>query len=141
MAKLISGKAGPKRVPGKDPKLPRLDPTVVDAIEKFLMDAYGMKRPPTSAAIVLALAVALHENDQAWPVRRLVAELAGCTVFGVDAALSVQLDRGLIEETVRTSKGNVQRRESIVRSRYYKPSQQLLAVVRSITRLHNRRSA
>jgi hypothetical protein len=46
----------------------------------------------------------------------------------IDAALSTRLDEGYLEQTVETTKGNVNARNSIVRRRFYIPSKELIAV-------------
>jgi hypothetical protein len=108
--------------------VPSLDLALADTIEKFLMARYDMRRPPIAAARLLAVIVLLDEQKQPFPSRRRVAEEIRCSVYGIDAALQVAMARGLISQHVEIAQGNVQRRESILRNRYYVPSDELRAL-------------
>lgn len=105
---------------------PPIDKDAAARIETFLMQTYDMKRPPVVAAALLALILKLHETRAPFPPRRTVSDRIGCSIFGVDAALSVALSRGLIRQTTATENGRVSARDSIVRVRFYVPTQRLL---------------
>lgn len=112
--------------------LPKLDPVLVDAITDMLISDQGMLRPPDKAAKLLALIVKLHELGQPFPTRADAAEHIGASVSTIDAALSTRLDEGYISQRVATRQGNVQRRNSAVRDRFYTPSKDLLRVVERV---------
>lgn len=101
------------------------------AIEEFLMTHYAIRRPPGVTARLLAMIIDLHQHGRPFPSRAVVAEQVGCTIFGIDAALSVALARELITLEVKTARGNVAARESAIRERYYVPSKQLLMAAAS----------
>jgi hypothetical protein len=111
------------------PKLPKLRPVVVDAITEMLISEQGMLRPPEKAAALLALIVELHKKDLPFPPREEVAGYIDASLSTVDAALSTRLDEGYITQRVETRRGNVQRRNSVVRERYYDPSPHLISIV------------
>lgn len=112
---------------------PRYRAAVAGLIEHYLMEKFGMRKPPESAARLLALILELHAHGQPFPQRRLAAEAIGASVFGVDAALSVALARGLITTRLETIEGNVQQRLSVIRLKYYIPAPELLALARRAT--------
>lgn len=114
--------------------IPKISPIVIDAITEMLMDDQGMLRPPEKAAALLALIVELHKKKLPFPRREAVSEAIGASVSTVDAALSTRLDEGYITIAMETSRGNVQRRNSIVRERYYIPSKKLLEVANKASR-------
>lgn len=106
----------------------RIDPSLADRIEEYLLQTYGMRRRPTAAARLMALIVELHARGMPFPQREAAATEVGCSVFGVDAALSNYLARGELTVEIRTVPGNVQQRESVIREKYYTPSTQLLGL-------------
>jgi hypothetical protein len=110
------------------PGLPKIDPFVVDAITDMLVSEQGMLRPPEKAAALLALIVQLHNMKEPFPARAEVAKHINASVPTVDAALSTRLDEGYITQAIETARGNVQRRNSARRLRYYIPSKHLLSV-------------
>lgn len=110
-------------------QLPTVSPIVIDAVMDMLLSEQGMNRPPEKAAALLALIVELHKRKQPFPRREEVAEAINASVSTVDAALSSRIDEGYIIPVVETKRGNVQRRNSTVRERYYIPSDGLIAVV------------
>jgi hypothetical protein len=105
--------------------LPRISRAAVDAIMGVLKSQQGMRRPPEKAAKLLALIVALHKQGRPFPPRDEVAAAIGAAVSTVDAALSTRLNEGYIKLDVETPRGNVRRRNSVIRERYYIPSNQL----------------
>ncbi len=109
--------------------LPQISPIVVQAITDMLIAQRGMKRPPEKAAKLLALIVELHRRRRPFPPRDEVAAAIGASIATVDAALSTRLDEGYITLDVETPHGNVRRRNSVIRARYYIPSRQLLETV------------
>jgi hypothetical protein len=114
--------------------LPTISPIVVDAVMDMLLSEQGMNRPPEKAAALLALIVELHKRKQPFPRREEVAEAINASVSTVDAALSSRIDEGYITPIVETKRGNVQRRNSTVRERFYVPSDSLIAVVEKAKR-------
>lgn len=108
--------------------LPRIRQNVADKIGEWLVTSYGMRRPPAVARQVLALIVELHAKRRAFPLRSEAADLIGCTVFGLDAAISSALARGLITIEMTTGQGRVMQRDSAIRHRHYIPTPVLLAV-------------
>jgi hypothetical protein len=109
--------------------LPEISPVVVDAIVDMLVADQGMLRPPEKAARLLAFIVELYKAHRPFPERAEVAEHIGASVSTIDAALSTRLNEGYIKLRVETPDGYVQRRNSVVRDRYYDPCPQLLDVV------------
>ena len=109
--------------------LPTISPVVIDAVTDMLLSDQGMNRPPEKAAALLALIVELHKRKQPFPRREEVAEAINASISTVDAALSSRIDEGYITPVVETKRGSVQRRNSIVRERYYIPSAALIDVV------------
>lgn len=136
--------------------LPSVSRAAVRAIMDLLISRQGMKRRPEKAAELLALVVELHERHRPFPPRAEVAAAIGASVSTVDAALSTRLDEGYITMEVETPHGRVQRRNSVIRERYYVPSNELqevvakakqneakrakLAKLEKAIRLHSRRS-
>lgn len=110
-------------------QLPKISPIVIDAVTDMLLSEQGMNRPPEKAAALLALIVELHKRRQPFPTREEVAEAINASVSTVDAALSTRIDEGYITPVVSTKRGNVQRRNSIIREKSYVPSDALIAVV------------
>jgi hypothetical protein len=106
--------------------LPRVSAQLRDTIQDFITETYNSKRPPTVAATILGLIIELSHKRQPFPTRATVAEFANCSIFTVDSTISQCLQRGLITESVETVEGNVQKRESIIRHRYYTPTKRLL---------------
>lgn len=109
-------------------QVPSVDPIVIDAIVDMLLSNEGMNRPPEKAAALLAVIVELHKQHRPFPKREVVAKAINASLATVDAALSSRLDEGYITLAVETVRGNVQRRNSVVRERYYIPSAELLSV-------------
>jgi hypothetical protein len=115
-------------------QLPAVSSFAVDAVMDMLLSEQGMNRPPEKAAALLALIVELYKRKQPFPRREEVAAAIGASVSTVDAALSSRIDEGYITPVVETKRGNVQRRNSAVRERYYIPSDGLIAVVEKAKR-------
>jgi hypothetical protein len=113
-------------------KLPAIEPAVVDAITDMIIRDTGCLRPPEKAAALMALIVELHKLNRPFPRREVAAAAIHASVSTVDAALSTHLDpgdgSGYLQLVVETSIGNVQRRNSVVRERFYIPSDDLLRV-------------
>ncbi len=107
------------------------NPFLVDRLQAWLQTSYGMKRPPTTAAGVLALIIELHKNNTPFHTREAAASALQCSKFGVDAAINQAIARGLVQQKVETSEGHIQRRESVVRHRYYVPSSELISAAGS----------
>lgn len=108
--------------------VPRVSPAAVDAITDMLIEEQGILRPPTKAAHLLAIICELHRQGRPFPQRETVAEEIQAAVSTVDAALSTRIDEGYITPRIETKPGNVQRRGSVIRQRYYDPSPRLLTV-------------
>jgi hypothetical protein len=117
-----------------DDNIPDVSPLAVDAITEMLIEDQGILRPPVKAAHLLALICKLHEQNRPFPRREDVAEAIGAGVSTIDAALSTRLDEKYIELRIETRPGNVERRHSVIRERYYEPSQKLLNVYRNADR-------
>jgi hypothetical protein len=105
-----------------------VSPVVVDAITDMLMTQQNIRRPPEKAAALLALLVELNRKGQPFPKRHEVAEALDCSVYTIDAVLSTRINEGYLQQVVETTTGNVSARNSIVRQRFYVPSQELVAV-------------
>ena len=114
-------------------EISRLRPSgaLVTVVEQFLQDKYPSRRRPSVAASVLALILELYERDEPFPQRAMIAEAIGCSVFGIDAALSQAAARDLLTLEIRLQPGNVEQRDSSIKERYYIPSKQLLILARS----------
>lgn len=110
--------------------IPAVAPIVIDAVTDMLMSEQGMNRPPEKAAALLALIVELHRRKRPFPRREEVAKALNASISTIDAALSSRLDEGYITIAVETKHGSVQRRNSVVRERYYLPSEHLVEVVK-----------
>lgn len=110
--------------------IPAINADLTDRLIVFLQGKHEMKKRPFAAAGFLALVIALHKKKLPFPPRQDAADAIGCSKFGLDAAISVALARGLITPRSGTIQGNVERRESVVRVRYYDPAPELLAVAR-----------
>lgn len=106
----------------------QVDDSLADRIEEYLLQTYAMRRRPTAAARLLALIVDLYTKGLPFPQRTAVARDIGCSKDGVDAALSSYLARDEIALEMRMVPGNVAKRESVIRERYFIPSQTLLTI-------------
>jgi hypothetical protein len=115
-------------------KLPKVRPIQVDAITEMLISEQGMLRPPEKSSALLALIYELHKKGLPFPRREEVAKHLDASISTVDAALSTRLDEGYITQRVATRRGNVQRRNSAVRERYYEPSPHLISVIEQAER-------
>jgi hypothetical protein len=111
------------------PRLPKVSPAVVDAIVDMLVSEQNILRPPEKAAALLGLIVELHKTHEPFPQREEVARHIDASVATVDAALSTRLNEGYITQAIETTQGNVQRRNSARRLRFYIPSPALIKVV------------
>jgi hypothetical protein len=98
---------------------------LVDAMEAFLQTHYPSRRRPVVAAATLAMVVELHHRGEPFPARHIAAEALQCSVFGIDAALSVAMARDLVTIETKILKGNVGARDSVIRERYLIPSPEL----------------
>lgn len=121
--------------------LPDPDPLLIDAICDVIMtEQPNVKRPPEKSAALLALAIELHKINQPFPTRMAAAIKLDCSVFTIDAALSTRMDEGYLTQVVETTTGNVTKRNSIVRQRYYVPSKGLLDVAEAIAKQRGKRT-
>jgi hypothetical protein len=113
-------------------EIARLRPSgaLVEQVEEFLMTHWPSRKRPTVAASVLALTIELAERDEPFPQRTPLAEALNCSVFGIDAAISVALSRDLLSLQMRVSPGNVEQREGVVKHRYLIPTRKLRSAVR-----------
>lgn len=118
--------------------VPAISPAVVDAITNMLLSAHGMQRPPEKAAALLAIICEFHKRNLPFPKREIVARAIGASVATVDAALSTRIQEGYITPRIETRDGNVQRRNSTIRERYYVPSEELLSLVEKAKRNESR---
>lgn len=121
-------------VPDHPATIPRPRRGLSAAVLDFLMTRYDAKRPPDMASRLLATLVELDTRDQEYPSRRDMAEHLDASVFGIDAALSSAMRRGLIEPVVRTKPGHIARWENAVHAKYYKPTRTLKDAVSYIVR-------
>jgi hypothetical protein len=112
-------------------KLPRVASVATQAVMDMLMTDQGMTRPPEKAAALLALITELDNAGLAFPERAVIAAALDCSVYTVDAALSTRTEEGYISLQYKTVPGNVARRHSVIKERYYVPSKRLRAVVES----------
>lgn len=110
---------------------PDYDPDLALQIEAFLATHYEPRRPPLVAARLLALLVELAKDPpMPFPPRQLVATRLACSKDGLDAAISVALERRLIKMSVETVKSfgiKSGRRVGVIRHRYYTPTAKLLS--------------
>lgn len=112
----------------QDNTIPEVPAAAVEAITEMLIEDQNILRPPTKAAHMLALICKLHELSRPFPRREEVAAALNASVSTIDAALSTRLDQGYIRLYIETRPGNVQRRDSVIRDRYYEPSDKLMRV-------------
>lgn len=115
-------------------QLPRVRPIVADALADFLRAKRGADRPPHKAATLLALIVELHKRGLPFPSRQAVADAVGCSVQAVDYTLGVYLAEGWLDQAVGVREGNVAKFPSVVRDRFYVPSQELQDALKNIQR-------
>ena len=116
------------------PGVPDVPAFVVSAITKMLIEDQQLNRPPEKAAHLLAIICKLYEQRRPFPRRREVADKIGSPLATVDAALSTRLDEDYIRVRVETRPGNVQKRNSVIRERYYDPSDKLFSTYREASR-------
>ena len=109
-------------------KLPKVSPIVQDAILDMLKEQQSVYRPPEVTAALLALIVELHKVGKPFPGREVVARALGCSIYTIDSAISTRSATGYISLNIQTREGAVQRRLSVVKDRYYVPSQELIDV-------------
>lgn len=120
--------------PVTPPGVPDVPAFVVDAITRMLIEDQQLNRPPEKAAHLLAIICKLYEQRRPFPRRREVADKIGSPLATVDAALSTRLDEDYIKVRIETRPGNVQKRNSVIRERYYDPSDKLLFTYREASR-------
>jgi len=116
--------------PPSSPPLPRLDAYKVDRALMYLQERFDIRRPPHASAALLVLIHELWINSLPWPPRREAAEHIGMSIYGLDGALSVATARGLIALSIETIEGGVARRESVIKQRYYTPSQEVIDLLK-----------
>ena len=89
-----------KKAPKRGVYLPELiaDREVCEAIENFMMEKFGVTRPPELTGKVLGMIMKLEESGAYFPKRDDIAKTLNCSPFGVDAIISVALVRELIRE-------------------------------------------
>ncbi len=129
-----------KKTPPYDGYLDNLiDPIVEDRILAFIDQKWTAKRPPTVAARLLALIVALHARGMPYPPRQHVRAAVGTTSpDGIDDAISLYLGRELISLEIRAVEGNIKKRASSTLEKYYIPSTELVMVATRTGRRFNR---
>ena len=120
------------------PGVPDVPAFVVDAITKMLIEDQQLNRPPEKAAHLLAIICKLYEQRRPFPRRRDIADKIGSPLATVDAALSTRLDEDYISVRIETRPGNVQKRNSVIRERYYDPSDKLFLTYREASRRSTR---
>jgi hypothetical protein len=108
------------------PPLSRPKAELIQAMETLLVEQNDSRRKPTVAASVLALIVELYQRREVFPKRALISKMLGCSVFGIDAALSSAMARGYICLDIRMVKGRVTNRPSTSKQRFYVPSREVL---------------
>ena len=110
------------------PELPHPDMALAAIIETYPLETFETRRPPDVAGRTLAFIIELEKTGQAFPLRLHAAEWLGCSQYGIDAALSQALRRGLL--TSRMSFGPnrpvTSTREGVLRYRHYVPTKKLL---------------
>lgn len=94
-------------------------PVVIGAILGYLSSQHDTQRPPEKCAAILATLADLQERGEPAPTREELAKMADCSKFTVDACLSTRIAQGHVKLEIRTRPGNVQRRESIIKERFY----------------------
>lgn len=114
--------------------VPDVPAVVIRAITKMLVEDQQLNRPPEKAAHLLAIICKLYEQRRPFPTRREVAEKMHSPLGTVDAALSTRLDEGYIKTRVETRPGNVKKRNSVIRERYYDPNDKLFATYRTASK-------
>lgn len=119
------------KTPPSHRELSKLRPSgaLVDLVENFLHEKYPSRKRALVSASVLALILELDELKKPFPPRQQVADALNCSIFGVDAAISVALGRGLLSVEIKVLQGNVEQRDSAIRERYLIPSARLRGVV------------
>ena len=115
-------------------EIARLRPAGVlaDAVEQYLQEKFPSQKRPWLAASLLALILELYEREEAFPPRQQIAQALDCSVYGIDAALSVAGARDLLTIEVKLVPGGVEQRESVVKQRYMVPCEELRAIARSV---------
>lgn len=134
--------AAPLRRTGKD-EMGLLDPEEVRALQKhlrfdfavaiegWLVQRYGMRRPPVVAARLLAMICDLHAIQAPFPQRAYACTVIGSSIYGVDVALNTALTRGDVTLESRLAPGHITARESVLRHRHYTPSAELQALAKA----------
>lgn len=115
-------------------RLPTVLRREVAAMEAHLIEEYGSRRRPTTAAKLLVLIVKLDSIGQPFATRMEVAKHLGLSSpFGIDAAIGTAKERELIEEKVAYFRRGDPRRlaQHVISRRYFIPSSELKQVVAS----------
>lgn len=102
---------------------------IVEAIVRLLVENEKICRPPRQAAKLLAYIVELHRLGKPFPSRAEVSALLNMSIPTIDAALSSRLQEGYIDVDMKIAEGNIERRSSSIRQRYYTPSTQLTETI------------
>jgi hypothetical protein len=125
-----------KRIEPTARDINRLKPSgaLIDAVEAFLVERTPSRKRPTVAAGVLAMVLELDDRGEAFPLREWAALALNCSIFSIDAALSVAMARGYLRLEVRTVEGEVAARDSVAKERWFIPAQQLKAVLEQVSR-------
>lgn len=102
---------------------------IVEAIVRLLVVNEKICRPPRQAAKLLAYIADLYSLGKPFPSRAEVSALLNMSIPTIDAALSSRLQEGYIDVDMKIVEGNIERRPSSIRQRYYRPSSQLLEAI------------
>jgi hypothetical protein len=106
------------------------DPAIVEAITQMLLDNNDkLFRPPRQAAKLLAYIVGLYHKSEPFPSRAEVAEKLEISIPTIDSAISSRIAEGYLSIEIDTIEGNINRRPSSIRRRYYIPSNEVLETV------------
>lgn len=72
------------------------DPKLIEACSSYIMNRFGMSRPPALTANILALILTLHDEGLPFPSAEQVSKRMDCTKFGVQASIAVMQPRNMI---------------------------------------------
>jgi hypothetical protein len=111
--------------------MPNVPEPAVGSVLEYITTTYQMKRPPLMAARVLAYICEFYGRDYRFPSRELLAKHLGSSKFTIDAVLQAYLSRGeLTQRWEVLPSDELQGRDSVVRHRYYDPSEALMDAYR-----------
>jgi hypothetical protein len=126
----VAGNRGPVDIKAEARALPSLNPAVVNALQKMLVEDQGMMRPPEQAARLLALTYELAKQHKPFPHREVAAQVLGGSQskYTVDAILSQRMAEGYLSLVVETTMGRTHNRMGIRKQRFFVPSMRLVDI-------------